>query len=324
MKKIRVTLEKGGRQRGIRYHAETWSLQHLQACIFSLGQFCRNPLASFLTASVIGISLALPAGFFVILDNAKRITSGWESSVQITAFLAGEIDKQKAEQLAIELVQGGRVEKVVLITREKALEEYRQLSGFSEALDALVFNPLPNLLLIEPRLREDPEQSVDDLLNLLEARAEVDKAQYDQQWIKRLNAIIGIIQRTVLIMSIFLCLAVLLIIGNTIRMLIYHRRPEIEIAKLFGATDRFIQRPFLYSGFWYGLCGSIIAWILISLSLFLLHDPARQLASLYHSGFTLSGLGPQEVLILLCSGIGLGWIGSFISVRRHLAAIEPV
>ena len=324
MKRPRVTMEKGGRQRDLGYHAQTWALQHLQACIFSLGQFCRNPLASLLTASVIGISLALPAGFFVILDNAIRITSGWESSVQITAFLESDIDTREAEQLAIELVQGGRVEKVVLITREKALEEYRQLSGFSEALDALEFNPLPNLLLIEPRLGENPEGSVQHLLESLESRGEVEKAQYDQQWIKRLNAIIGIIQRTVLILTIFLCLAVLLIIGNTIRMLIYHRRPEIEIAKLFGATDRFIQRPFLYSGFWYGLCGSIIAWILITLSLFLLDDPARQLASLYRSGFDLSGLGPAQVLILLGSGISLGLIGSYISVRRHLAAIEPV
>ena len=302
---------------------DTWVLQHVQAFIFSLGQLCRNPVASFLTISVIGISLALPAGFHIILNNAHQLTAGWEGTVQITAFLKMEVDNGTAEKLARQIEKFDGIDKVQLITREQALEEYKQLSGFGNAFDALEGNPLPSLLLIKPHLSGLPGASTEKLLQNLRNIPEIDNAQYDQQWIKRLNAIIQIVQRIVLIMAVFLGLAVLLIIGNTIRMLIYNHRAEIEIAKLFGATNGFIRRPFLYSGFWYGLSGGIIAWLLINLILFILKDPADQLARLYNSDFTLAGLSMNESMMLLAGGILLGLIGSFISVQRHFRAIEP-
>ena len=301
-----------------------WVLQHLHSLIFSLGQLCRNPVSSFLTASVIGISLALPAGFYVILENAQHITAGWEGSVEITAFLKRGVDDNQAQALADKLSKQNNLATVKVVTSEQALQEYRRLSGFGQALDMLKENPLPSLLLIKPRVEDLPEKAAENLLNELRKIPEVDTAQYDQQWVKRLNAIIQIVERVVIILGVFLGLAVLLIIGNTIRILIYYRRPEIEIAKLFGATDSFIQRPFLYSGFWYGLFGGAIAWLLITASLLVLQKPADNLASLYSSNYQLISLSPVESLYLLLSGIFLGWFGSLISVRRHLRAIEPV
>jgi cell division transport system permease protein len=302
---------------------ESWSLQHLQAFIFSLGQICRNPIASLLTASVIGISLALPAGFFIFLENTRHITAGWEGSVEITAFLKMDVDDDTARQLADKLATEPGIARVEMITRDQALEEYRTLSGFARALEALEDNPLPSLLLIKPVHANFTEQSAEALLAKLNEVPEIENAQYDQQWVKRLNAIIEIVQRIVIILAVFLGLAVLLIIGNTIRMLIYHRRAEIEVAKLFGATDGFIQRPFLYSGFWFGIIGSIIAWALVTLSLALIQAPADSLAQLYASDYKLIGLSFKETGILILSGVLLGLIGSWISVQRHLRAIEP-
>jgi len=302
---------------------ESWSLQHLQAFFFSLGQLCKNPVASFLTAAVIGISLALPAGFFIILENTRYITAGWEGSVEITAFLKMDVDDATAKKLAGKISEMPGIGKVELVTREQALEEYRQLSGFAKALEALDENPLPSLLLIKPTHEEFVEKSAGEILNKLKVIPEIEYAQYDQQWVKRLNAIIDIVKRIVVILAVFLGLAVLIIIGNTIRMLIYHRRSEIEVAKLFGATDGFIQRPFLYSGFWYGIFGGLIAWVLITISLLLLQAPAKGLAQLYASDFSLIGLSLKETLLLFLSGVLLGLIGSWISVQRHLRAIEP-
>ena len=300
-----------------------WFLHHVQAFFFSLGQLCRNPLASLLTAAVIGISLALPAGFYVILENTQRVTSGWEGSVQITAFLKMDVAEDRGQELASQLAKNRDIAQVDYISREQALAEYRRSSGFGEALDALEDNPLPALLLIRPRPGASPEQATENLLDQLKALPEVENAQYDQQWVKRLNAMILIVQRIVFIMAIFLGMAVLLIIGNTIRMLIYHRRSEIEIAKLFGATDGFIQRPFLYSGFWYGLSGGLFAWLLISGSLKLVEKPASHLAEMYSSKFNLTGLSHVEVLIVIGAGILLGLVGSWVSVSHHLRAIEP-
>jgi len=312
-----------GRKKSLRSLFEIWLLQHLQAIVFSLGQLCRNPIASFLTASVIGISLALPAGFFIILENTRHITAGWGGSVEISAFLKMNVDDDAARELAGKLASRSDIAKVDLVTREQALKEYRQLSGFTHALDALDENPLPSLLLIKPDLGDYSEKTAEEFLTKLQAVPEIENAQYDQQWVKRLNAIIGIVQRIVLMLAVFLGMAVLIIIGNTIRMLIYHRRSEIEVAKLFGATDGFIQRPFLYSGLWYGMFGGIIAWALVTISLLLLQEPADSLAQLYTSNFKLIGLTIKEAFLLILSGILLGLIGSWISVQRHLRAIEP-
>ena len=323
MSKPRRRQREIGRADIIKHLITVWLLQHVQAFIFSLGQLCRNPIASLLTASVIGISLALPAGFYVVLENTRRVSSGWEGAVQITAFLKMDVSEGRARELAAELEKNQGVAEVEYISRDQALAEFRQSSGFGEALDALEDNPLPSLLLVRPRPDGNPEQAASSLLDQLKALPEVENAQYDQQWVRRLNAMILIVQRVVYIMAVFLGMAVLLIIGNTIRMLIYHRRSEIEVAKLFGATDRFIQRPFLYSGIWYGLCGGLFAWLLISGSLMLLEKPVGHLAELYTGKFDLAGLTPVEALILIGAGIFLGLVGSWISVSHHLRAIEP-
>ncbi|MEE8321097.1 MAG: permease-like cell division protein FtsX [Gammaproteobacteria bacterium] len=301
-----------------------WTLQHAQAFVFSLGQLIRNPISNLLTASVIGISLALPSGFYIVLENAQEITSGWDSSLQITLFLKYEVDDAAANTLAQRLEQDQSIEKATFISREEALAEYRHLSGFEEALQALDENPLPSVLLIRPggTAMNSPVEN-EQLLARLRQLPEIDSAQFDQQWVKRLFALLDIIKRVVIILSTLLAIAVLLIIGNTIRLAIYNRRQEIEITKLFGATDAFIRRPFLYSGLWYGVCGSFIAWLLTTFSLQLLRQPVSVLAELYASDFHLIGLTIQDTFILLLSGVLLGLIGSWVAVHKHLRDIEP-
>ena len=120
-----------------------------------------------------------------------------------------------------------------------------------------------------------------------------------------------------------LAIAVLLIIGNTIRLDIQNRREEIEVSKLIGASDAFIRRPFLYTGLWYGIIGGTLASIITAVSLLLMENPIHKLALLYHSNFQLQGLGFAKTLLLILISCALGLIGSWIAVSRHLKEIEP-
>jgi cell division transport system permease protein len=182
---------------------------------------------------------------------------------------------------------------------------------------------LPSVIIIYPKIDALTEGKDKQLLDFLYSHSEIEIAQYDQQWVKRLYGIIDIIQRFVIIFSAFIGFGVLLIVGNTIRMAIYHHRSEIEITKLFGATNHFIQRPFLYAGFWYGLSGGIASWVLLTIALQFLKQPVSRLAELYASEFSLTNLSLTETLIMLACGIFLGLFGSWISVQRHLRTIEP-
>ena len=307
----------------IKRRFSTWALQHAQAFVFSLGQLIRNPFGNLLTVAVIGISLALPPGFYILLENARQVVTGWDSSVQITLFLKYEIDDDSAQGLAHRLEQDPAIAMAGFISKAEALAEYQRLSGFEEALRVLGENPLPSVLVIRPGATIATPDENEQLLARLRQLPEVDSAQFDRQWVKRLFALLDIIKRFVIILSSLLAIAVLLIIGNTIRLAIYNKRQEIEITKLFGATDAFIQRPFLYSGFWYGAGGGLIAWLLITISLRLLMQPVSVLSELYASDFQLISLSAKNILSLMTCGVTLGLLGSWVSVHKHLREIDP-
>ena len=102
-----------------------------------------------------------------------------------------------------------------------------------------------------------------------------------------------------------------------------NRRDEIEVVKLVGATDAFIRRPFLYTGFWYGLLAGITCWLILNASLIWLKEPIANLAGLYQSQFSIKGLNALQSLQLIGISCGLGLLGSWFSVGRHIRQIEP-
>ena len=149
------------------------------------------------------------------------------------------------------------------------------------------------------------------------------QVQLDLQWVQRLSAMLDIARRGVLVISSLLALAVLLVIGNTIRLEIQNRRDEILVIKLIGATNAFVRRPFLYSGLWYGALGAVFAWILVVGGFLLLSAPVAKLAGLYQSDFSLQTLPFQLLTLLLGAGMLLGLLGSWLAVGRHLSDIQP-
>ena len=300
---------------------QAWLAQHARALVFSLGQIYRNPVGSMLTMAVIGVSLSLPAGLYLLLDNASRVTANWGGSMQITLFLNPSLSDREIVSLTETLQKHDYVENIKLIDADAALNEYRQYSGFSEALTALDKNPLPAVIMLNPTRETIASGQGEQLLQYLQNLDAVETAQFDRQWANRLFAFIEIFQRIVIVLSTLLAFAVLLIIGNTIRLAIYNRRAEIEINKLFGATDAFIQRPFLYSGFIHGIGGSVMAWILLIVSIKLLEEPVMKLSGLYTSSFQLFSLRGGEAMVLIAIGGLLGLMGSWLAVQRNFKAI---
>jgi cell division transport system permease protein len=298
-------------------------LRHLQVFFYSLGKMSRHPLSTLMTAAVIGIALALPSGLHLILKNAETLSGGWDGATQISLFLKRGVSEKEARLLEKRIRRLPTVDDIKYISRKAALEEFRQLSGFGGALDTLKENPLPSVLLIQPSLQASDPEAARSLLTRLEYYPEVDVAQLDMQWVKRLHAILETVRRGVLVLAILLSLAVLLVVGNTIKLAIQNRREEIVVMKLIGGTDSFIRRPFLYSGFWYGLFGSIIAFLMVQISLLTISGPMETLTGLYQHNFALIGLNMTASLILIFSGIFLGLAGSWLAVGRHLREIEP-
>ena len=309
-----------GQGRRILLRLFIWLGQHLQSALGSLGRLQRSPLATLMTAAVIGIALALPGSLYVFTRNVQQLSGTWQQTAAISLFLRLDIQERQAERFAQRLLDKPDIQSVQLILPEQALESLKQDPAFAEAIEQLPENPLPIVIALSPAPRlEDPE-SLTALADWLGSLPEVDFARLDTRWMQRFQGIVALVERLALLLALALSGGVLLIIGNTIRLEIENRREEIEIMDLVGATPGFIRRPFLYTGAWYGLLGGGIAWALIAFGLFLLQEPVAQLAQLYEMDFHLMGLNPRELAVLLGGSLGLGLLGSWLSVNRHLQA----
>ena len=296
---------------------------HLQMFIASLGYLTRQPVSTLMTSAVIAIALALPAGLYVALDNVSQLSAGWDGSTRISLFLKDNVDLKQAEKFATGLRLRKEIENVILIDRDKGLKQFQTISGFGDAIEFLDENPLPHVITVQPVAEHQHPERVIHLVEALQQENQVELAQLDMQWVKRLYTLLDVARRGVWIIGSLLGLAVLLIIGNTIRLDIQNRREAIEVSKLIGASDAFIRRPFLYTGLWYGISGGLLAWVLIAVSLGIMAEPVQKLATLYHSSYELSGLSSSNIAALIMISCALGLGGSWLAVGRHLSEIEP-
>lgn len=282
-----------------------------------------NPFSNFMTVLVIAIALALPAGLQILLENGKNLSENWDGASRISLYLDIDTTDARIAQLTRKLRQNLAVEKVEFVSAKSALADFSTQSGFSDALAELDSNPLPPTLIVQPTAEFADPIASEKLLKEFQKWNNVELAQLDLEWVKKLFALINLAEKAAAALGLALGLAVLLIVGNTIRLSVQNRREEIEVIKLVGATDAFIRRPFLYTGFWYGLFAGILCWLILQLSLYWLAQPVAELAGLYQSQYSIAGLNFDQSIQLVLISCGLGLLGSWLSVGRHINRIEP-
>jgi len=300
----------------------TWLTRHISTAIGSAGRLFRQPFASLMIILVIAVTLAIPAAANLLIKNAQSISSGWDNALDFSIYLHRGISESDAQDLAQLIAQRADVVAVDFVSAGDALEQFKEQSGFGEALDHLSENPLPHTLIVRP----GPSNSVQSMILLQEELGnlpEADIVQVDTEWVQRFHAILDIVRQAIVIGAALLGVAIIVIIGNTIRLDIQNRHEEIEVTKLIGASNAFVRRPFLWSGFWYGLFGSLLALALVQYGLFLLEQPIARLAGLYQSSITVLTLTGGEILSLIGIGVALGLIGSWFAATRHMRRIEP-
>ena len=296
-----------------------WGRRHAFSLLSSLGTLVRQPLASAMTIMVLAVALCLPAGLWVTLDNAARISQDWERLDTLSVFLDGKIGEQQAMQLSSRLSTWQDIAAVDPISPAAGLTELAGQMALGDIVGSIDDNPLPWVLEVTPV----SAALLPDLADRLREEDGVEAVIVDLQWLERLAAMVDLIRQLTVLLALLFAAAVAFVVGNTIRMDIQNRREEIEVMALVGATTGFIRRPFLYSGLWYGLAGGLLAWLLVQLGLIALSGPMEALSGTYESDFALRGL-PFDVSLALLGGSGLlGVVGSWLAVDRQLRRIHP-
>lgn len=282
-----------------------------------------KPLATFLTVMVIAISLTLPAVCYMIYKNVNQAATQYYPSPQITVYLDKALDDNAAAQVvgAIQAEEG--VDKVNYLSRDEALGEFRNWSGFGGALDMLEENPLPAVAVVNPKLDFQNTEHLNTLRDRVSRIHGVDDVRMDDSWFARLTSLTDLVGRVSAMIGLLMVAAVFLVIGNSVRLSIFARRDTINVQKLIGATDGFILRPFLYGGALLGFSGAFFSLILSEIVVMRLSSAVRDVAQVFGTKFDLSGLGFDECLLLLLVSAMIGWMAAWIATVQHLRRFTP-
>lgn len=307
-----------------RQQLRRWLSHHRDTARASGARLLREPVQTLMTVLVLAVALALPGALYVAVANLQAVGGGVENTGRISVFVSLRANEAALKRLEGTLRTVDGLRDVDFISRDEALLDFRERSGFGDVVDTLEENPLPHVFTaqLSDAYRHHPER-VEGLMAELVSLDDVDDVSLDLQWLQRLHAFLRLGERLVLGLGLALALGVLLVVGNTISLAIQNRRDEIVVVKLVGGTDAYVRRPFLYAGFWYGLGGGVLAWLLVMLAEFWLKGLVANLVSLYHGDFVLKGLGFAGLAVMAALGALLGLLGSWLAVGRHLSAIEP-
>ena len=297
-----------------------WLRQHWQTLLLTLKRLARNPLATLLNVTVIGVALALPLGGYMLLQNLGGVAHQFTGNPQISLFLARDAGKADIAALEARLKQLPGVRAARFVSREQALEGLKQSENLSDAIAALQTNPLPDAFVLETG---GGAAELEQLETQLRALPKVAHVQLDSAWVKRLEGLLALGRTAVLILATLLACGLVAVTFNTIRLQILTQKDEIEVSKLIGATDAFIRRPFFHLGLIQGALGGVAALAIVFLCMHVLNRNILALAQLYGSDFRLRFFGLPDCLALLAFAALLGWLGAYMSVSRHLSEIEP-
>ncbi|TDV60560.1 permease-like cell division protein FtsX [Pseudomonas sp. LP_7_YM] len=298
-----------------------WVEAHRSSMADSLRRLGKQPIGSFFTCLVMAVALSLPMGLSLLLSNVERLGGSWQRAAQISLYLQLDASSSEGQGLVTQIKGMPGVAEAEYISRDQALNEFQQQSGLGEALKELPENPLPGVVLVTPQ--EVDKAVLEALRTRLAELPKVQQAQLDLVWVERLAAILKLGDRFVFGLTVLLVVALLLVIGNTIRLHIENRRTEIEVIKLVGGTDSYVRRPFLYMGALYGFGAGILSWGVLAFGLDWLNEAVVRLAGLYGSNFSLAGVPVADGLSLLLGAVLLGYIGAWIAVARHLRELAP-
>ncbi len=289
-----------------------WFEHHIDSFKLSLNRAINGPVAFIFTALMIAIALSIPISLYVVFSSVQQLTNQWDSDKQITLFLADQVNYKQAQQLAESIASKKEIANAVAINKQAALDEFKQQMGLDSITENLPQNPLPHLIIANPEATLSDFESLQALESELRDMKQVQQVQFDLLWFQRLQAMLAVINRIQWIVSIVLLLAIALIIANVIRWEVTSRHAEIEIIKLVGASDAYVRRPFLYSGFWLGISGSVLALIIVSLCSWLIQQSTTTLSSLFGSDFQLTSLSIDLASLIIISasllGVGAAWV----------------
>lgn len=277
----------------------------------------RNRALNVLTLITISMSVLITSTFVLFFFNTEHVMGAWREGVRIMAYLKPAVSREKIPEIRETIQNLYGVRESRFISREEAMNMLKfQMKRQSALLENLQENPLPDAFEIRMIASTQTMEKIETLAKQVETLNSVEEVEYGQRWIGKFIQVFRLFRIAGYAMIGVFLLAAVFIIANTIRLVIYSRREEVEIMRLVGATDWFIKMPFYVQGIIHGFCGGIIGIGILSVIFFLM-------LSRIQGGIGSTFIQPQFlsapwVGVILSFSTIVGWLGCHLSLRQYL------
>lgn len=276
-------------------------------------------LGAVMTLLVIAIALSLPFSLLLISRYANQVFAELGQHAQIVLYLQPGVDAKTVEAMKTKLSHYRSISAVRYISPEAGLKQLAARQGFKEVLEELDENPLPGVLEIQPLPDLNPKE-IDELAKSLKELPWVDQNYVNTASVKEVLTVLAVVKRFIVALAFLLGISVMLIVGNTLRLIILQHTEEIQVMRLVGASQAYTRRPYLYMGVLLGALGGLVAW-LMTFSLFsYLNAPLSALQGMYEVMLFSIKPGFFESVLFLLTCVFLAWASAMIAAKRFCRA----
>jgi cell division transport system permease protein len=281
--------------------------------------FHNNRLLNIITLLTISLSILIVSAFILFFINTNEIMNFWKKGLRVMAYLKPDLAGSSLTDLTHRIQNISGVETVRFISKKEAFDQLKaQMKRQASLLDNLDENPLPDAFEIRMNAATQTWDKVEYLAAEIEALEEVEEVEYGQRWLGRYTHIFNLFKLTGYAMCGIFFMAAVFIVANTIRLVIYSRRDEIEIMRLVGAAERFIKVPFYFQGL---LQGALGAGIGLAILFFAYLAIVSNIDQGWFSGlFQIRFLSPLMSSAIILLSMLVGWFGSYLSLKQYLKA----
>jgi cell division transport system permease protein len=279
--------------------------------------FRNNRLLNIITLLTISLSILIVSAFILFFINTNEIMNFWKKGLRVMAYLKPELAGSPMPDLTRRIQNISGVETVRFISKEEAFDQLKaQMKRQASLFDNLDENPLPDAYEIRMNAATQTWDKVENLAAEIEALEEVQEVEYGQRWLGRYTHIFNLFKLTGYAMCGIFFMAAVFIVANTIRLVIYSRRDEIEIMRLVGAAERFIKVPFYFQGLLQGALGAGTGLAILFFAYLAIVSNIEQ--GWFSGLFQIRFLSPLMSGAIILLSMLVGWFGSYLSLKQYL------
>ena len=293
---------------------------HIQALKRALVRVFSNLGSSLMMFIVIGVTLFLPSSGLLIVENVSQISNSIAYDAELSLFLKKSIKQDQIDFIKSALDKTLIIKKNHFESKLTAWDKLQSKLNLNPLDSGISENPLPDAFFIS--LNTFNEKEINTLISNLKITDGVENIFFDAGWVKKLRSILYLFKIGLLLLGIILIIILIVVIGNTIRLQTLTHKDEIEVSKLIGATNSFIQRPFMYTGLIYGLGGGLITICTLKLTIEIFNKASINLEAMLGGTFILKSLLWQQNLSIIIIAMLIGCFASFFAAQQSIRKFE--